>query len=102
MAKEKETKAKKSPKVAKKAESKAVKKVVKEKKVAKSEDTDDEEAIESLDSIKKRLLKKAKADGNEIEQGEIQDAISFLDLEDKEVEDLINYFKENKINVVIF
>ena len=100
MAKEKETKAKKSPKVAKKAESKAVKKVVKEKKVAKSEDADDEEAIESLDSIKKRLLKKAKADGNEIEQGEIQDAISFLDLEDKEVEDLINYFKENKINVI--
>ena len=100
MAKEKETKAKKSPKTAKKSESKAVKKVVKEKKVAKIEDDDEEEGIESLDSIKKRLLKKAKADGNEIEQGEIQDAISFLDLEDKDVEELINYFKANKINVI--
>ena len=100
MAKEKETKAKKVSKTAKKAESKAVKKVVKEKKPKKIEDDDDEEAVESLDSIKKRLLKKAKADGNEIEQGEIQDAISFLDLEDKDVEDLINYFKSNKINVI--
>ena len=100
MAKEKETKAKKSPKTAKKAESKAVKKVFKEKKVAKVADDDEEEAVESLDSIKKRLLKKAKADGNEIEQGEIQDAISFLDLEDKDVEELINYFKSNNINVI--
>ena len=100
MAKQTETKAKKSPKTAKKAESKAVKKVVKEKKVAKVQDDDEEEAIESLDSIKKRLLKKAKADGNEIEQDEIQDAISFLDLEDKDVEELINYFKANKINVI--
>ena len=100
MANSKETKAKKSPKTAKKSESKAVKKVVKEKKVAKIAEDDDEEGIESLDSIKKRLLKKAKADGNEIEQGEIQDAISFLDLEDKDVEELINYFKSNKINVI--
>ena len=100
MAKEKETKAKKVTKAAKKAESKAVKKAVKEKKPKKVADDDDEEAVESLDSIKKRLLKKAKADGNEIEQGEIQDAISFLDLEDKDVEELINYFKANKINVI--
>ncbi len=100
MAKEKVAKEKKEPKAAKKAESKAVKKVVKEPKVKKIADDDDEEEIESLDSIKKRLLKKAKADGNEIEQGEIQDAISFLDLEDKDVEELINYFKSNKINVI--
>ena len=100
MARDKETKTKKDPKAAKKAESKAAKKVVKEKKAKKIEVDDDEEDIESLDSIKKRLLKKAKADGNEIEQGEIQDAISFLDLEDKDVEDLINYFKSNKINVI--
>jgi len=100
MASKKELEAKKSPKTAKKSESKAAKKVVKEKKVAKVVDEDEEESIESLESIKKRLLKKAKADGNEIEQGEIQDAISFLDLEDKDVEDLINYFKANKINVI--
>ena len=102
MAKEKETKAKatkKSTKTTKKAESKAVKKVVKEKKV-KEAVLDDDEDIESLDTIKARLLKKAKADGGEIEQAEIQDAISFLDLEDKDVDDLINYFKSNNINVI--
>ena len=99
MAAKKETKAKTSPKTAKKAESKAVKKVVKEKKVKKAP-SDEEDEIESLDSIKARLLKKAKTDGGEIEQAEIQDAISFLDLEDKDVEDLINYFKSNNINVI--
>ena len=105
MAKEKETKAKVAKKApakkpaAKKSESKAVKKTVKEKKVA-DVSVDDEDDIESLDSIKARLLKKAKADGGEIEQGEIQDAISFLDLEDSDVEELINYFKNNHINVI--
>ena len=105
MAKEKETKAKVAKKApakkpaAKKSESKAVKKIVKEKKVA-DVSVDDEDDIESLDSIKARLLKKAKADGGEIEQGEIQDAISFLDLEDSDVEELINYFKNNHINVI--
>jgi RNA polymerase primary sigma factor len=100
MAKEKVTDTKKTTKSTKKATSKAVKKVVKEKKAKSAELSDEEEDIESLDSIKARLLKKAKADGGEIEQAEIQDAISFLDLEDKDVEDLINYFKSNNINVI--
>ena len=100
MAKKAETSAKKTTKTTKKAESKAVKKVVKEKKVKSAELADDDEDIESLDTIKARLLKKAKADGGEIEQAEIQDAISFLDLEDKDVEELINYFKSNNINVI--
>ena len=100
MAKEKVTKTAKTTKTTKKETSKAVKKVVKEKKVKSAEISEDDEDIESLDSIKARLLKKAKADGNEIEQAEIQDAISFLDLEDKDVEELINYFKSNNINVI--
>ena len=100
MAKKAETTAKKTTKTTKKAESMAVKKVVKEKKVKAAELDEEDEDIESLDTIKARLLKKAKADGGEIEQAEIQDAISFLDLEDKDVEDLINYFKSNKINVI--
>ena len=100
MAKDKDKKLKKAAKENEKAKSKAAKKEAKEKKAKKIEDDEEEEEIESLDSIKKRLLKKAKADGNEIEQGEIQDAISFLDLEDKDVEELINYFKANKINVI--
>ncbi len=100
MAKEKVTQTKKTTKTTKKLESKTAKKVVKEKKAKAAEVSDDEEDIESLDSIKTRLLKKAKADGNEIEQAEIQDAISFLDLEDKDVEELIHYFKSNNINVI--
>jgi len=100
MAKEKETKATKAKNGAKKAENKVATKVVKEKKAEKSEIDDADEEVETLDSIKKRLLKKAKSDGNEIEQAEIQEAISFLDLEDKDVEDLIEYFKSNKINVI--
>ena len=100
MAKEKVTKTKKTTKTTKKATSKAVKKTVKEKKTKVADVVDEEEDIESLDSIKARLLKKAKADGGEIEQAEIQDAISFLDLEDKDVEELINYFKANNINVI--
>ncbi len=100
MAKEKVTQTKKTTKTTKKLESKTAKKIVKEKKAKAAEVSDEEEDIESLDSIKARLLKKAKADGGEIEQAEIQDAISFLDLEDKDVEDLINYFKSNNINVI--
>ena len=100
MAKEKVTNTKKTTKTTKKATSKAVKKTVKEKKVKVAEVSEDDEDIESLDSIKARLLKKAKADGGEIEQAEIQDAISFLDLEDKDVEELIGYFKANNINVI--
>ena len=100
MAKEKLEKAKKATKTTKKAENKTAKKVVKEKKASKAAVDDEDEDIESLDSIKARLLKKAKADGGEIEQADIQDAISFLDLEDKDVEELINYFKSNNINVI--
>ena len=95
-----EPKAKKATKTTKKAENKTAKKIVKEKKASKAAVDDEDEDIESLDSIKARLLKKAKADGGEIEQAEIQDAISFLDLEDKDVEELINYFKSNNINVI--
>ena len=100
MAKEKVTATKKTAKTAKKTQSKTAKKVVKERKPKSVEVGEDDEDIESLDSIKSRLLKKAKADGGEIEQSEIQDAISFLDIEDKDVEELINYFKSNNINVI--
>ena len=100
MAKEKVTATKKTTKTAKKTQSKTAKKVVKERKPKSVEVGEDDEDIESLDSIKARLLKKAKADGGEIEQSEIQDAISFLDIEDKDVEELINYFKSNNINVI--
>ena len=61
---------------------------------------DDEDEIETLDSIKKRLLKKAKENENQIEQSEISDATSFLDLTDEDIDDLQNYFKDNGVNVI--
>ena len=112
MATKKETKAKKPVKTAKPAAKKPAAKPAKAKPAAKKPtkaakatkvaklDDDEEEAVESLDSIKKRLLKKAKAEGNEIEQAEIDEAISFLDLTDDDIADLIEYFRSNKINVI--
>ena len=116
MAKEVEKKAKKAVKTAKPAAKKAAKPAKPAAKAAKPaakkptkkvskpkddiEEIDGEEAVESLDSIKKRLLKKAKADGGEIEQAEIDEAVSFLDLSDDDVAGLIEYFRSNKINVI--
>ncbi|MBQ0009006.1 MAG: sigma-70 family RNA polymerase sigma factor, partial [Firmicutes bacterium] len=93
--------AKKAPakaKPAKPAPKKPTKKAPKAKKDI--DDIEAEDAVESLDSIKKRLLKKAKADGNEIEQAEIDEAVSFLDLSDDDVAGLIEFFRSNKINVI--
>lgn len=105
MATDKEKKAKKAVKPAKLAAKKAkpaAKKPTKATKATKDSKIidDDDEAVESLDSIKKRLLKKAKADGNEIEQAEIDEAVSFLDLSDDDVAGLIEFFRSNKINVI--
>ena len=59
------------------------------------------EEYESLDAIKKRLEKTAKANGKYLTFGEIDEAISHLDLSDSEVEGLVEYFKSKKIEVVV-
>lgn len=59
------------------------------------------EEFESLDAIKKRLEKTAKANGKYLTFGEIDEAISHLDLSDSEVEGLVEYFKSKKIEVVV-
>ena len=64
-------------------------------------DDEELEEYETLDAIKKRLEKTAKANGKYLTFGEIDDAISHLDLSDAEVEDLVNYFKSKKIEVVV-
>ena len=105
MAAKKEKEAKKAPKMAKnekqalKEKAAKLAKVAKAKK-AKKEDSLEEEMIESLDSIKKRLLKSAKDNGNEIEQAEIDEAIQQFDVSDEDVEDLINYFAKNGVKVI--
>lgn len=103
MAAKKEKAAPKAPKTAKKAkpEVKAKKeKPTKAKKVKDSVELDEEDAIESLDSVKKRLLKKAQDDGGEIEQAEIDEAIQKFDMSDEDLEDLMNYFVKKKIKVI--
>ena len=108
MAAKKEKEVKKEPKKAKKDTKQVKAKPAKEKKPtkakkAKSNDDvliDDEDPIETLDSIKKRLLKKAQDSGNEIEQAEIDEAIQKLDLSDTDIEELIEYFAKKKIKVI--
>ncbi len=64
---------------------------------------DEEELDESvsLESIRKELEKSAKKSGNFLSYEEIVEAVSPLDLSDKELENLVNYFKNKKIEVVV-
>ena len=72
-------------------------KLEKKKKVKSIYDDDGE--ILSLDDIKNSLLKKAKSSGI-IDQSDIYDALSQFDLDDDTILDLINFFKENGIEVI--
>lgn len=59
----------------------------------------EDEAIESLDTIKKRLEKQGKKDAS-LNQEDILDAVAQLDLSDEDLESLIQYFKDKKIEVI--
>ena len=62
-------------------------------------DNDEEDDILTLDQVKKNLLKKGKTLG-QLDQAEIFDAVSHLDLTDGEMEKLMNYFAKNKVEVI--
>ena len=90
-------------KAAKKAKAKKEEKPTKAKKTAKAAKDDGEETVDQahvLEAIKKDLLKKAKENDNTIEQEEIYDATSMLDLTDEDYEGIIAYFQNNKVNVI--
>lgn len=59
----------------------------------------DEEPVESLDSIKKRFEQQGKKEGY-INQEDVFDACAHLDLSDEELEGLINYFRDKKIQII--
>lgn len=59
---------------------------------------DEDEAIVSLDSIKKKFLKKGKKDGY-INTGDVMDAVAHLDMSEDDFDELFTYFKENKIKI---
>ena len=70
--------------------------------MAKIVENDDElEEFESLDAIKKRLEKAAKANGKYLTFEEIEEAVSHLDLSDSDLEHLVDYFKSKKIEVIV-
>lgn len=100
----------KAPKKAKKETSKAAKKdkkpvkeikATKAKKAKKSKggDEEEEDSLKSIETIKKGLLKKAKENGGEIEQSEIDEAFQQFDLSDEDVDQLIEYFR-GKVKVI--
>lgn len=60
---------------------------------------DEEEDVRSLEQVKKDLLKKGKMLG-QLDQAEVFDAVSHLDLSDAEMEKLMNFFQKNKIEVI--
>ena len=86
------------PKVSEGAASSPKIKLDKKKKKTKSIYDDDGEIL-SLDDIKNSLLKKAKSSGI-IDQSDIYDALSQFELDDDTVADLINFFKDNGIEVI--
>ena len=55
----------------------------------------------TLDSVRKELEKSAKKSGNFLSYEEIVEAVGPLDLDEKELEDFVNYFKNKKIEVVV-
>ena len=64
-------------------------------------DKDELEEVPSLDVIRKDLEKTAKKSGNFLTYEEIVEAVAPLDLSDSELENLVTYFKNKKIDVVV-
>ncbi|NLB49047.1 MAG: RNA polymerase sigma factor RpoD [Erysipelotrichia bacterium] len=61
---------------------------------------DEDGEIISLDEIKNNLLKRAKSIGC-IEQSDIYDALNPFDVDDETIIDLINFFKDKGVEVVV-
>ena len=64
------------------------------------EDEENEGRLKTLEKIEKDLLKKAKANGNSITQDEIDNAFQKYDLSDDDLSGVIDFFHENKVNVI--
>ncbi len=62
-------------------------------------DPDENEHLETLEEIKARLLKQGKKDGL-IDEVDIEEATSHLDLSDDDSEALLAYFKDNGVEIV--
>ena len=97
MAKEKLVEEKKRGRPKKDAAAKSAKAA---KAKAKDDDVLDLDSdIKSIDDIKLELLKQAKADGNTIDQSDIDEAFAQYELDDEAIEELQAFFQANKIEV---
>ncbi len=99
MAKEKLEEEKKRGRPKKEAAPKAAKASKAKSKVKDDDVLDLDGDIKSIDDIKLELLKRAKADGNIIDQSDIDDAFSSYELDDEAIEELQAFFQANKIEV---
>ena len=87
------TKAKKTTSSKKSTAKKPATKATKTKKRA-------NETLATLAEIESKLLKKAKNNGNSIEQSDIYDALNMYEVEDDVVEDLMTYFANQGVEVI--
>jgi len=77
----------------------ATKKTTKKvKKLLKTESGD----LMGLDDVKKELIKKAKENENKLEQSDIYDSLSNYELDDSVIDELMEYFREQKIDVIAY
>ena len=61
--------------------------------------TTEDGEIMPIETIEKQLLKKAKAQGKQIEQSEIYDALANFEIDDDTLEEILNFFHDNDIKV---
>ena len=73
--------------------------IVPPKKPKKAKRIAEPQEIETIEEIKVRLLKKAKAQGY-IDQSEIYDELNNYELDEDALIDLISFFKENDVDVI--
>ena len=60
----------------------------------------DNETLANLAEIEAKLLKKAKANSDTLDQSEIYDALSLYELDDDVINDLIEYFAKQNIQII--
>ncbi len=75
------------------------KKKEKEKEEAELMDDPAGETVKSLDTIKKELLKRAKENLGLLDQDEVMEATSQLDLSEEDFENLIAFFKDHDVKI---
>ena len=100
MAKKKEeVKETKTKKATKKEKAPKEKKPTKAKKKGNLSYQNDDGEIISLDQMKASFLKKGQQQGY-LEQSEIYDALSYLELDDESINELIDYFQSKNIDII--